>query len=91
MEKNAYEAKKTEKPIWDNDEAEVSLKAINKNVEIPEDLICPVCKDLLKVSKHNRFYVPYMHMIIVNICPELSFNYFTGCHYDAHMCMPDVR
>ena len=49
MEKNAYEAKKSDKPIWDVEEAEVSLKSANKGVEIPEDLVCPVCKDLLKV------------------------------------------
>ena len=90
MEKNAYEAKKTEKPIWENDEAEVSLKTINKSVDIPEDLICPVCKDLLKVGKDKLFYVPYLHTIIVSIRHDLSFNYFTGCHHDANMCMSDV-
>ena len=46
MEKNAYEAKKSEKPVWENDEPE----AVRTGVEIPKDLICPVCKDLLKVS-----------------------------------------
>ena len=46
MEKNAYEAKKSEKPVWENDEPE----AVHTGVEIPKDLICPVCKDLLKVS-----------------------------------------
>lgn len=50
MEKNAYQAKKSEKPIWDSDEPEADLKTVNKSVEIPKDLICPVCKDLLKVS-----------------------------------------
>ena len=62
MEKNAYEAKKTEKPIWENDEEEVSLKSVNKSVEIPEDLICPVCKDLLKVSEYNQIlYSEYLY------------------------------
>ena len=50
MEKNAYEAKKSEKPIWDSEGPEEALKTVNKSVEIPQDLICPVCKDLLKVS-----------------------------------------
>ena len=50
MEKNAYEAKKSEKPIWDSDEPEATLKTVNKSVDIPKNLICPVCKDLLKVS-----------------------------------------
>ena len=49
MEKQAYETKKTEKPIWDSDETEVNLKSVSNGVEIPQDLICPVCKDLLKV------------------------------------------
>ena len=49
MEKNAYETKKSERPIWDIDESEVSLKSVNKGVEIPADLTCPICKDLLKV------------------------------------------
>ena len=51
MEKQAYETKKTEKPIWDSDETEVNLKSVSNGVEIPQDLICPVCKDLLKVCK----------------------------------------
>ena len=50
MEKNAYEAKKTETPIWDTDKTQMALTTANKGVEIPADLICPVCKDLLKVS-----------------------------------------
>ena len=50
MEKQAYETKKTEKPIWDSDETEVNLKSVSNGVEIPQDLICPVCIDLLKVS-----------------------------------------
>ena len=49
MEKQAYETKKTEKPIWDSDETEVNLTSVKNGVEIPPDLICPVCKDLLKV------------------------------------------
>ena len=52
MEKNAYEAKKSEKPVWENEEQDVvaSLKTANNGVEIPSDLVCPVCKDLLTVS-----------------------------------------
>ena len=55
LEKNAYEAKKSEKPVWENDEPEIGLRTANKGVEIPKELICPVCKDLLQVSSKAYF------------------------------------
>ena len=70
MEKNAYETKKSERPIWDIDESEVSLKSVNKGVEIPADLTCPICKDLLKVctiswftEEHSRLTLFYVRAI----------------------------
>ena len=64
MEKNAYETKKSERPIWDIDESEVSLKSVNKGVEIPADLTCPICKDLLKVCTISWFTEEHSRMIL---------------------------
>lgn len=51
LEKQAYTTKKIEKPLWgDDDDDKTKIADIIKSSirEIPEDLKCPVCKDLLK-------------------------------------------
>ncbi|XP_040574515.2 LOW QUALITY PROTEIN: uncharacterized protein [Lepeophtheirus salmonis] len=45
LETQAYRDKKVDKPMWDNDN---NVSSASVNMEIPSDLKCPVCHDLLK-------------------------------------------
>eukprot|EP00094_Tigriopus_californicus_P009686 TCALIF_09337-PA protein Name:"Similar to RBBP6 E3 ubiquitin-protein ligase RBBP6 (Homo sapiens)" AED:0.25 eAED:0.26 QI:0/0/0/0.66/1/1/3/0/608 len=45
LEERAYVEKKIDKPMWENED---SNQTETPKVKIPEDLLCPVCKDLLR-------------------------------------------
>ena len=48
MEERAYIETKVDRPIWEKDDTPLTKDAVEKNLQIPDHLKCPVCHDLIK-------------------------------------------
>ncbi len=76
MEADAYRQSKIDKPDWDAQEPSI---ASMPKVEIPEDLKCPVCKDLLR----DAVMTP---VCACAICDECARNALTETDNDGNAC-----
>ena len=47
-EKDAYSETKVDRPIWEKEDVPLTREAMEKTLNIPDDLQCPVCRDLIK-------------------------------------------
>ena len=47
-EMDAYSEPKVDRPIWDKDDVPLTREAVEKTLSIPDNLQCPVCRELIK-------------------------------------------
>merc|ERR1712037_138960 len=48
-EQAAYSETKVDRPIWDKeDQGPLTREAVEKTMAVPDDLQCPVCRELIK-------------------------------------------
>ena len=78
MEEKAYSKKKIDKPIWDVDETSAAATAAPAPA-IPEDLECPVCKDLFK----DCIMMP---MCACSVCDECARAALTEAENNNNAC-----